>query len=271
MRTLLFAALLGIPGGQASVATPQSNDGVIEVTVRNSLTRAPVPGARVRFIAYRTPPPNAITEIAADENGRAVFQNLAFGNYSADAQQEGYVRVFALAVTPSLTLTEAKRKIEFEILLTPGGAVRGRVLGPDGNPLAKADVSLRAFTWTGGRRGVSPLAAGQSAGVTDDRGEYSINGLPAGEYLLRVELRPQATGGLYSSAFDNLSRLTYYPGVPDVLTATKITVVAAQEQAGLPDSLDGLAFCSSGAADHHNGKRPTHSDCDVLSGNNRQE
>jgi hypothetical protein len=233
MRTWLFAALLGLPG-QLPLTPQQSNDGVIEVTVRDAVTKAPVPGARVRFVTYRTPPPNVVTDVTADENGRAVFKDLALGNYSVDAQREGYVQnVLAMLSPASLTLTETRRKIEFEVLLTRGAIVKGRVLGSDGNPVAKADVSLRALTWVLGRRGVSPLAVGQTAGVTDDRGEYSIGSLPTGEYFLRVELRPTSAGGQYSAAFDNLSRLTYYPGVPDVLTATKISVKAGQEQAGL--------------------------------------
>jgi carboxypeptidase family protein len=158
MKTWLFAALLGVLGLQAPVTPQQTNDGLIEVTVRDSLSKAPVPGARVRFIAYRTPPPNVLTDTTADENGRAVFKDLALGTYSVDAQQEGFIRDMLLTLSPrTITITEAKRKIEFEVLLTRGGTVRGRVLGPDGNPLVKADVSLRAFTWFQGRRAVSPL------------------------------------------------------------------------------------------------------------------
>ena len=40
MRTLLFTALLGVLRVQG-----QTNDGVIEVTVRDSVTKAAVPGA----------------------------------------------------------------------------------------------------------------------------------------------------------------------------------------------------------------------------------
>jgi Carboxypeptidase regulatory-like domain len=242
MALWLFAALLGVLGVMPPVTPQQPNDGVIEVTVRDSLNKDPVPGARVRFIRNRTPPPNVVTDTTADENGRVVFKDLAAGNYSVTAQQEGYVQNVLTMLTPvTLTLTDTKRKIEFEVLLTRGAIVRGRVLGPDGNPLAKADVSLRALTWVGGRRGVSPLAVGQSAADTDDRGEYSISALPSGEYLLRVELRPTSTGGgQYSSAFDNLSRLTYYPGVPDALIATRISVKAGQEQGGLDIKIPNL-------------------------------
>jgi hypothetical protein len=240
MRTLLLAALLGVLGVQAPVTPQQTNDGVIEVFVRDSVSKAPVPGARVRFLAPTTPPPNGVTDTTTDENGRAVFKDLPLGNYSIDAQHENFVRDTLRSLSPPvITLTETKRKLEYEFLLTRGATVRGRVLGPDGNPLAKAEVSLRAFTWVGGRRGVSPLGVGQSGGATDDRGEYSISNLPTGEYLLRVDLRPQAAGG-QSSVFDNLSRITYYPGVPDVLTAPRISVKAGQEQGGLDIKIPNL-------------------------------
>jgi hypothetical protein len=92
MKTWFFAALAGVLWGQAAVSPQQTNDGVIEITVRDAVTKAPVPGARVRFIAYRTPTPNVLTDITADENGRVVFKDLASGNYDVDAQKEGYVR-----------------------------------------------------------------------------------------------------------------------------------------------------------------------------------
>ena len=240
MKTWFVAALVGVLWGQAVVSPQQTNDGIIEVTVRDAFTKAPVPGARVRFIAYRTPTPNILTDTTADENGRVVFKDLATGNYDADAQKEGYVRPLLPPLAQAIKLTDTKKKIEYEVLLTPGAILRGRVLTPDGNPLAKADVSLRAFTWVQGRRGVSPLAVGEQGSVTDDRGEYSINGLPSGEYLLRVELRPTSMGEQYSSAFDNLSRITYYPGVPDVRTAVKVTVTAGKEQTGLDVKIPNL-------------------------------
>ena len=234
MRTWIFAALLGVLGLQAPVALQQDNDGVIEVTVRNSVSKAPVPNARVRFVAFKTPPPNTIIDTTSDENGRVVFKDLAPGNYTVDAQQEGFVRsLTSVVVQTTLTISAAKKKIDYEALLIPGAIVRGRVLDPDGNPLAKADVSLRAYTWVLGRRGITPTSMGTSGGPTDDRGEYSISALPAGEYLLRVELRPQSNGGLYSSSFDNLSRVTYYPGVADGTAAAKISVAVGQEQGGL--------------------------------------
>jgi len=58
--------------------------------------------------------------------------------------------------------------------------------------------------------------------------------------LLRVELRPTSTGEQYSSAFDNLSRITYYPGVPDVRTAVKVSITAGMEHAGLDVKIPNL-------------------------------
>jgi hypothetical protein len=233
MRTLLLAALLGVLGAQAPAPTQQSKDGVIEVTVRDSLTKAPIPGARVTFIFYQTPPPNVVTYVNADENGWASFKDLAFGTYGISAEHVGYVRQLPGVAGPPVSINETSRKHVADLVLIRGATVRGRVLGPDGMPVAQAQVTLRPLGYAQGRRIMSPAVLGQTAAPTDDRGDYTVSNLPSGDYYVRVELGASGPVIRNSSANDNLPRVTYYPGVVDPLAAPRVTVKAPDEIVGM--------------------------------------
>src|SRR5580693_7640486 len=79
---------------QAPQAPPPAaavTDGVVEITVRDSVTKNPVPGARITFNHYQTPPPNIVTYVIADENGHASFTNVVGGNYGISAMRDGYI------------------------------------------------------------------------------------------------------------------------------------------------------------------------------------
>jgi len=65
MRLQLLMALLALLPLQAPATSPAQNtpvssikDGVIDVTVRDSATKDPIPGARITFIFQQSPPPN---------------------------------------------------------------------------------------------------------------------------------------------------------------------------------------------------------------------
>lgn len=72
------------------------------------------------------------------------------------------------------------------IRLRPAGGLAGRVVGPNGRPVARASVEIR-------RSGHPFSFAG--AGVTDAHGRYEVNGLPAGDYVacVRPDSTPDAT------------------------------------------------------------------------------
>jgi hypothetical protein len=228
MKTWLLAALLGLLRIQSPGTLPQAADGVIEVLVRDSVTKAPVPGAQV-LVAFQA----RQREVTTDRNGHATFSDLSSGNYRVNVRKEGYVRPRLLTAGQAATLTDTKRKVALEIVLTRGATVKGRVLSPDGKPLAKANVSVQALGWIQGQRAVAPLSVETSEGLTNDRGQYSISGLPTGEYFVSVELRPLLTGQVYSSAFDSLSRKTYYPGVTDASTSIRVFATEGLELGGI--------------------------------------
>src|SRR5262245_45146439 len=126
MRTLFLAAVLGFLGLQTP-QTQQARNGVIQVTVKDSATRAHIPGARIALVVHQTVPPNVMTDAITDENGRVIFKNLPFGNYSVDAEKLGYVRVNPSITIQSVAFDETKRNHELGFVLDRSVWVQGLV------------------------------------------------------------------------------------------------------------------------------------------------
>jgi protocatechuate 3,4-dioxygenase beta subunit len=226
MRMLLFLALFFATSAQPA---PQVNDGVIEVTVRDSVTRAPIPGARITFIFYQNPPPNVVSYVTADESGQVIFKDLAPGNYGVDAAQSGYIRPIPINTNRRQIGPETK-KHQVEVALTRGSTLTGRVLDANGIPVAEASVTLATATYREGRRTMARAIQALSM-QTDDRGDYRIMGITPGDYYLQVELRSSGTG--WSGFWDSFPRVSYYPGVVDAKTAALVTVRAGQDLSAL--------------------------------------
>jgi len=228
MRILFCAALLGLLTIQTGPSL-QVTDGVIEVTVRDASTRAPIPGARITFIKQETTPPNVVAYITADENGRASFRNLVSGSYTMNVQKTGYIPP-SLGGAPIRVIGPDSRRFDVELILTKGTTVSGRVTDVNGQPVAEVRVALMTIAY---RDALPTLVIGTNAGVesTDDRGNYRFLSVPPGNYYVQVEMRPGAT--VYSQYWDSFPMHTYYPGVTDPKGAVLVQVRASQDIAGI--------------------------------------
>jgi len=94
MKPLIWVTLLALLHQTVSPVpvTPTSpKDGVITVSVVDSVSRKPISGARITFIFFQNPPPNIVTYINSDVNGQNVFKDLADGRYGISAEHDGYV------------------------------------------------------------------------------------------------------------------------------------------------------------------------------------
>lgn len=114
----------------------------------------------------------------SDEDGRYQIQGLLSGRYSlaAASSELSYIREkYPQAI--DVTAPEATDNIDF--VMTPGGAVEGVVVDPDGNPLPWVDVAAYdPATW----REVATDS-------TDKSGAFWIGGLPDRRYAIRYEKR----------------------------------------------------------------------------------
>jgi uncharacterized surface anchored protein len=232
MEKLFYVGLL-ISSLSLQVPAPVAalKDGVIEVVVRDSATGLGIAGARISFVILQNPPPNIVSSVNADDNGQAVFRDLAPGNYRVVARSTGYID--STAANPSRTIGPDAKKHRIELTLTRGASVSGRVLDPLGVPVAGVQVGLTSLGYREGKIAMSPAAPLFETSRTDDRGEYRISGLPAGTYYVQAGLRSIDEQG-WVGYWDDYPKLDYYyPGVSDLKAAVPVNIRGSQDMTAI--------------------------------------
>src|SRR5206468_5450232 len=79
-----------------------------------------------------------------------------------------------------VTLADGQELATIDLRVVRGGVITGRVLDEDGEPLARAVVTVQRYQYVRGERQLSPAGGDQ----TDDRGQYRVFGLPPGDYYV---------------------------------------------------------------------------------------
>ena len=147
-----------------------ADEGSLEGTVINAVTKEPVRKAQVTLVPGNVPP--AIT----DANGHFLFSKLPPSTYTLHAQHPEFpLIVSGLAATSPLmvTLGPQEKKSDLVLSLTPGASISGRVMDEDGRPIPSCNVQTLQFApGPGGRR-----LYGTRGDTSDDRGEFRIHGL----------------------------------------------------------------------------------------------
>jgi Carboxypeptidase regulatory-like domain len=140
-----------------------------------------------------------------DDDGRFGFAALPAGRYMLNATKQGYVTTAYGAKRPNrpgtaLVLTDGQHLTNVNIRLTRGSVISGVLVDQNGEPFSGAQVSAMQNRFAGsGQRTLVPGAGAQ----TDDRGQYRIWGLAAGDYVI------SANAGFVSQMRDNeIARLT---------------------------------------------------------------
>jgi hypothetical protein len=138
---------------------------------------------------------------------------------------------------------------KISIRLPRGAVITGTIADAFGHPAPGVTVSAlmwQYITATGERRLVP---TGRSAGVTDDRGQYRIFGLPAGDYYVSATdaFRPDNRGLVTAVGSETRSIASFpvvYPGLASLDGATKITLAAGEERTGVDFALEYAAASS---------------------------
>ena len=102
---------------------------------------------------------------------------------------------------------DGSRQLNLDILFFPDNAIRGRLTGGK-RQLPHKDSCLYAERIDDGKKFWKPGFAPNFSGCTNEKGEFTISGLPDGEYVL------VANPSGYVS-FKNPFKTFYYPGVAD--------------------------------------------------------
>jgi len=210
--TLLFGLIFSAP--------PQTASGSVEGTVVRTGSTDPIERVQITLSAPGLPTPlNALT----DRDGRFSFPTVAPGRYSVRVQRDGYLVPSAAAEAyPTVTVGSGEQVSGLTYHLTPGGTISGRILDPLGRPAVGADVHALRLVYQEGR----PTVRHVKAATTNDRGEYRMFWLEAGNYLIRVE--KVLTSG---------PARAYYPGSATAAGAANVRVDAGAESPKVDVSL----------------------------------
>lgn len=192
----------------------------------------PLRRAQVRASATEV---NENRAAVTDSQGKFEFRDLPAGRYRLSASKSGYVSLQFGQRRPMQggTPIEVRDKQVLEkvmIALPRGSVIAGRITDEFGEPVAEANVMALRWQRAGGAGRWLPMGPPSR---TDDLGQYRLFGLSPGEYLVsatyqgigmmmmreRIEASSEPTG----------FAPTYFPGVPSVADATRITVGVAEE------------------------------------------
>lgn len=175
------------PGTPLAIALTRG--ATLEGTVRDSQGGAPVAGARVTardhsalFALGVAEPGIGVVEATAGAKGQFRLEGLAPGlqTVTARARGHGFAR-----------RNDVRAGTRLDLTLVPGATLFGRVTGPEGQPVARALVSVQADA--------PSMALENAPEATDSSGQFEIMGLAAGTYALTVrhkDYAPAAAVGL---------------------------------------------------------------------------
>ena len=132
--------------------------------------------------------PRAFSTISEDD-GRFSLRDLPPGAYTLSVQSARYGSALygqrrAGGPGSTLTVNAGQRLTDIRISMLPAGAIAGRIIGRNGEPVVRALVQAYQLSYRDGKK---VLAAKQSA-VANDLGEYRLFSLPAGQYFVAATL-----------------------------------------------------------------------------------
>ena len=214
--------------------------GAIEGVVRDAVTSAPLVAATVYY--YHQPPPGTdppqlnpyidstrptvLNEVQTNENGVYRIPDLVPGAYVLTAAKEGYQSRSQGVEVPS------GHAIEVNFALRPlsvgHGAIAGKVIDAlSTQPLAGVYVWVipdGAFTIQGA---VPAVVWGEAQ--TDDHGEYTIDGIPAGEVRVLAAKEGYRTGKREAVVAANETTPVHFELQPIPVPATGVLVGTVRE------------------------------------------
>ncbi|MDQ3070637.1 MAG: carboxypeptidase-like regulatory domain-containing protein [Acidobacteriota bacterium] len=185
------------------------------------------PLSRARVILSR-PDQETNWVTITDDQGRYELTELdAFDNYMLAVSKSGYApRLWGEKQLPEpatpIKITDGQKLENVDVALAQHLWVSGKILDSDGTPFAGGIVSALRPVFVGDRREMVTVAEI----ITNDKGEYRLFGLPAGQYFI------SAVDPAFLATRDHLGPLvyaaTFYPGVPSPEDATRITLEPGQ-------------------------------------------
>lgn len=210
--------------GAAAPAEAPIRVASVSGSVISNADTSPVPRARV-ILASPTLAEPRVTITAAD--GRFTFTSLPAGMYSVTVTRTGYVpgqfgERRSAPPTP-IAVNAGQLVTGIQVSLLPAGVIAGQILDEDNKPFTGATVDALVSRTIDGLAMFVSVATAQ----TDDRGEFRLAGLPAGQFYV------SAFDPAFARVGDETGPLrytpTYYPGVVFAEQATRVSVTPGAE------------------------------------------
>jgi hypothetical protein len=139
---------------------------------------------------------------ATSADGHFVFFDLPGGVYSVEAAKPGFLpgaygRKRYAGGAQSIRLGDGERLTSIRFQMWEYAAVGGRIQDEAGEPLVGVKVRALRRVLEAGRWRLDATVNAALADDTDDRGEYRIDGLPPGDYVVVVPSTQTTMPGVY--------------------------------------------------------------------------
>jgi hypothetical protein len=157
------------------------------------------------------------------ESGKRKAVTDSHGKYSFDGVEPGTYTIWVDMPgktgggEPREIVVERQACIYTAFYSTELGSISGRIVDALGKPVV--------HTWVELQRADNHKFTDVQDGFTDEDGNYQINEVPEGVYLVGVSLRhsPSATSGLWHAYERN-----YYPGADSLMVARSVKIASAE-------------------------------------------
>src|SRR2546425_1008916 len=222
-------------------------------TIRGHVVRTdgpPLARAEVRLLSTDKPGPPRVA--MTDESGGYEFATLPAGRYTVTASKTGYVALEfgqdrAFEAGQSIVLKARETRERVDIALPRHGAIMGRVVDENGEPLEGVSVSVKEMRLLGGRRQLVSVP-GVLPRQTNELGRYRVYGLQPGDYVVSAEVGQVGSDDLPGYP------VTYFPGTINPVEAQRIQIGLSEEVSSVELALTpvrtaritGRTFTSSG-------------------------
>jgi protocatechuate 3,4-dioxygenase beta subunit len=199
---------------------------VLRGRVLDGLSGRPIRGAIVT--AYSEGRDGSPPSTSSNDEGRWELRGLVVGEYHLNVDKPGFTDGGGFSRT--VALTEARPERVIDLTMNRGAVLSGRIVDAAGEPMPGIEVMALHRNAFGNE---APQWVQHSSGVsTDDRGDFRLYGLGAGEYV--VAAKPQ---NRLQQSDDRGPRvttvLTYYPGTPNIDEAQRFSLEVAAEHSDL--------------------------------------
>ncbi|MGA9645322.1 MAG: carboxypeptidase-like regulatory domain-containing protein, partial [Candidatus Korobacteraceae bacterium] len=221
MTLILWAVLSGTAIAQMSASHSATSDAsfTLSGSVINSVTGESVGHALVRIAG------SSQRTVFSDGEGHFQFEGLPAGRVILTAQKPGYFSQQEFRGSANKLVNVGPSTDSVVVKLTPQSAISGRVTDATGQPIEHVPVHLTAKAVRDGRKHWE--ARGQQQ--TDEDGRYRFANLMPGTYYLAAGPGRDGTRILPEAEKPKTGYPSmYYPGVPDLASASPIQLAAGQ-------------------------------------------